>query len=121
MLASSGTVSADRQGWCWECKWDGWRAVVYIDAGGAPRVRTRAGRQVADALPELAGLVDAVDGRRVILDGELVACPHSRPDFYVLAAVVAAEMTFLLPSESVVASLPPQPFVSARHSHTCRL
>ena len=35
----------------WECKWDGWRALVYID--GSLRVRTRTGRQVSDSLPEL--------------------------------------------------------------------
>jgi bifunctional non-homologous end joining protein LigD len=66
-----------------ECKWDGWRALVYID--GEVRVRTRTGRQVADSLPELTGLVDAVDGHRVILDGELVACRDGAVDFYSLA------------------------------------
>ena len=36
-------------------------------------------------LPELAGLVDALGGRTVILDGELVACPDGVVDFYTLA------------------------------------
>jgi bifunctional non-homologous end joining protein LigD len=35
--------------------------------------------------PELAGLVDALDGNSVILDGELVACRDGRVDFYSLA------------------------------------
>ena len=35
---------------------------------------TRSGHQVCDSLAELAGLVNALDGHRVILDGELVAC-----------------------------------------------
>ena len=50
--------------WAWECKWDGWRALLYVDRG--MRVRTRTGRQVSDSLPELAGLVDALEGHRVI-------------------------------------------------------
>ncbi len=45
---------------------------MYIDR--SLRVRTRTSRQVSDSLPELTGLVDALDGHRVILDGELVAC-----------------------------------------------
>jgi bifunctional non-homologous end joining protein LigD len=56
---------------------------VYIDRG--LRVRTRTGRQVSDSLPELAGLVDALAGHRVTLDGELVACPAGKVDFYALA------------------------------------
>jgi bifunctional non-homologous end joining protein LigD len=59
------------------------RALVYIDKG--LHVRTRTGRQVNDSLPELAGLVDAYDGRHAILDGELVACPDGKVDFYALA------------------------------------
>jgi hypothetical protein len=50
-------------------KWH-WRARVYVDGG--LRVRTRLGREVSVLLPELAGLVDALDGRSASLDGELV-------------------------------------------------
>jgi bifunctional non-homologous end joining protein LigD len=73
MLAVTGEPSGDPALFCSEVKWDGWRAVMYVDRG--LRVRTRTGRQVSDCLPELAGLVDALDGHTVILDGELVACP----------------------------------------------
>jgi bifunctional non-homologous end joining protein LigD len=59
------------------------RALVYVDDG--LRVRTRTGRQVSDSLPELSGLVEALDGHCVILDGELVACPEGKVDFYALA------------------------------------
>jgi bifunctional non-homologous end joining protein LigD len=40
---------------------------------------------VNDSLPELTGLVDALDGHRVIVDGELVACPGGAVDFYARA------------------------------------
>jgi hypothetical protein len=62
----------------------GWLAGVgYVDDN--LRVRTTTGRQIADSLPELAVLVDALAGHRVILDGELVACPEGKVDFYQLA------------------------------------
>ena len=61
MLATTGARDRDLAGWCTEAKWDGWRALVYIDGG--LKVRTRSGRQVSDSLPELVGLVDALDGQ----------------------------------------------------------
>jgi bifunctional non-homologous end joining protein LigD len=83
MLATTGAPVHDPEAWSFEVKWDGWRALVYIDR--ALRVRTRSGRQVSDSLPELAGLVEALHGHSVILDGELVACRDGRVDFYALA------------------------------------
>jgi bifunctional non-homologous end joining protein LigD len=83
MLTVTGLPRGDQAAWSFETKWDGWRALVYVD--GALRVRTRTGRQVSDALPELAGLVDGLAGHSVILDGELVACPEGKVDFYALA------------------------------------
>ena len=83
MLATTGDPGGDPTRWCTEAKWDGWRAMVYVDQ--RLRVRTRTGRQVSDSLPELTGLVDALDGHTGILDGELIACPDGKVDFYVLA------------------------------------
>jgi bifunctional non-homologous end joining protein LigD len=83
MSASVGEPARDQEQWCAEVKFDGWRAMVYIDDG--LKVRTRSGRQVSDSLPEPDGLVDALAGRIAILDGELVACPDGKVDFYALA------------------------------------
>jgi bifunctional non-homologous end joining protein LigD len=77
---TTGTPERDEDAWAWEIKWDGWRALVYVD--GYLKVRTRSGRQVSDSLPELAALGDALDGRSVILDGELIACVDGKVDFY---------------------------------------
>jgi bifunctional non-homologous end joining protein LigD len=63
MLASTGEPGGDQAAWSFEAKWDGWRGLVYVDGG--LRVRTRTGRQVADSLPELARLVDALAGHGV--------------------------------------------------------
>jgi bifunctional non-homologous end joining protein LigD len=73
MLASVSEPVRHLERWSVEVKWDGWRAMVYIDERGL-RVRNRSGRQVSDSLPELAGLVDA-EGKSAILDGEFVAAP----------------------------------------------
>jgi bifunctional non-homologous end joining protein LigD len=84
MLASTGEPIRHPDSFLYETKWDGWRALVYVDHG-VLKVRTRAGRQVADSLPELTRLVDAVGGCSAILDGELVACPDGKVDFYAMA------------------------------------
>ena len=83
MLATTGQPVRDAAAWSYEVKWDGWRALVYVDGG--LKVRTRRGRQIVDSLPELAGLVDALDAHSAILDGELVALVDGRVDFYALA------------------------------------
>lgn len=85
MLAGVGVPRAD--GWVFEPKWDGWRALVYVD-DGTVRVRTRSGRSVTDSLPELAPL--GAVGRRMVLDGELVAARDGRMDFWSLAGRMAA-------------------------------
>jgi bifunctional non-homologous end joining protein LigD len=82
MLTSVGEPLRDLDRWSWEVKWDGWRALVFVD--GALKVRTRSGRQVSDSLPELEGLVDVLGGRPAVLDGELVAAPDGKLDFYSL-------------------------------------
>jgi bifunctional non-homologous end joining protein LigD len=82
MLASVGEPVRDLDLWSVEAKWDGWRALVYIEDGR--KVRTRAGRQVSDSLPELAGLADALSGRSAILDG-VIALVDGAVDFYAMA------------------------------------
>jgi hypothetical protein len=84
MLATTGEAGRDGDAFSYEVKWDDWRAMVYIDHG--LRVRTRTGGRVSDCLPELTGLVDALEGHRVILDGELVACVDGKVDLLPLRA-----------------------------------
>lgn len=85
MLASPGVLPGADQGddWAYEMKWDGVRAVVYVE-GGRARVLTRNDRDVTGTYPELAGLAAAL-GHDAVLDGELVALDAAgRPDFGVL-------------------------------------
>lgn len=68
-------------GWATEFKWDGFRTSCAIAASGVG-IYTRNGADASSTFPELAGLRDALSGRRAVLDGELVALGASgRPSF----------------------------------------
>jgi bifunctional non-homologous end joining protein LigD len=83
MLAIPGEP-ASNDGWAFEMKWDGVRAVVYLAAGKA-RALSRNDRDVSVSYPELQDVAASLAGLSVILDGELVAADASgRPDFGVL-------------------------------------
>lgn len=88
----------DRYGW--EFKWDGVRAVVYID-GGQVRLMSRNDKDMAASYPEFAGLSDVVPGP-AILDGEIVALRDGRPDFELLQS----RMHVGAPAPSLLASAP---------------
>ena len=64
--------------WVFEPKLDGWRCLVYVDE--TVTVRTRTGRDITANVPHLQGLAGL--GRRVVLDGELVADAGRARDFY---------------------------------------
>lgn len=92
MLATAGPLpERDEDRWAFEMKWDGVRAVAYVDPalppGRALRLLTRNDREVSATYPDLAGLVDAVGGHPVVLDGEIVAFDtQGRPSFGQLQA-----------------------------------
>ncbi|AWB86543.1 ATP-dependent DNA ligase [Mycetocola zhujimingii] len=87
MLAANGNASDidDEHEWAFEMKWDGYRAVVYID-GGAVRLLSRNGNDLTDTFPELAGpLGKAIGATSAVLDGEIVAMDKTgRPNFHLL-------------------------------------
>ena len=88
MLASPGALPPpeQEQRWAFEMKWDGIRAVVYLDRGDL-RLLTRNDREVAATYPELAGLAHQLRDRRTIVDGEVVAFDDAgRPSFGELQA-----------------------------------
>jgi bifunctional non-homologous end joining protein LigD len=72
MLATLGPLPADEDAWAYEIKWDGIRALAYVEAG-ALTVRSRKGLDITPRYPELGPLAAALSGRDVILDGEIVA------------------------------------------------
>lgn len=88
MLATAG-VLPEGDGWAYELKWDGVRAIAYV-AGGRLRLASRSGRDVTGAYPELRGLGGALGSGQAILDGEIVAFdPAGRPSFEALQARIS--------------------------------
>jgi bifunctional non-homologous end joining protein LigD len=83
MLATLGELPSP-PGWGYEFKWDGVRAIVYLDAGRV-RIVSRNDREVADGYPELVAQGERLRRHRLILDGEIVALdPGGRPSFSLL-------------------------------------
>ena len=84
MLAVSRTaLPVDDDAYAYEFKWDGIRAVSYVDAGDV-RLLSRTDRDISAGYPELAPLADALP-HRVVLDGEIVALDATgRPSFEAL-------------------------------------
>jgi bifunctional non-homologous end joining protein LigD len=72
MLATLGSLPPDTGGWAFEMKWDGVRAIAFLEGGNA-QFWSRTGRDVTSSYPELRGLAAAAGTARLVLDGEVVA------------------------------------------------
>jgi len=82
MLATpADTLPPDDEHWGFEFKWDGVRAIAYVD-GGRCRLLSRNDRDVTVSYPELSALGQGLGGRDAVLDGEVVAFDaEGRPSF----------------------------------------
>ena len=81
MQARMGDLPGGDGGWAYEMKWDGVRALAYIE-NRRVRLLSRTGQDITGSYPELAGLGAAVGRRQAVLDGEIVAMGEdSWPDF----------------------------------------
>ncbi len=81
MLATPVSALPLDEGWSFEFKWDGVRALYDVSDAGLT-IRSRAGNDVTAAYPELAALADGVGD--ALLDGEIVAFVDGRPSFELL-------------------------------------
>jgi bifunctional non-homologous end joining protein LigD len=86
MKARPGSLPADDGGWGYEVKWDGIRALMFVDHGHM----TLQGRNFSDftpRYPELRDLARQLGASRIVLDGEVVALDEEgRPSFERLQA-----------------------------------
>jgi len=81
MFATLATTGPTTAGWAWELKWDGIRAIGYVD-GGRIRLFTRNGNETTHRYPELRRLGETLGALDVVLDGEIVTLDGSgRPSF----------------------------------------
>ncbi|MEQ4716252.1 non-homologous end-joining DNA ligase [Nonomuraea sp. B19D2] len=85
MLAQLGSLnSVQGAGWAVEMKWDGVRALAYID-DGAVRLMSRNNKDITPAYPELQLMAGATGGHAAVIDGEIVAFDETgRPSFEAL-------------------------------------
>jgi bifunctional non-homologous end joining protein LigD len=72
MLAESIEEPFDGKDWLFEIKWDGYRAVTFIENGKA-RLVSRNQNDLTPRYPELKDLPKFVKAKNAILDGEVVA------------------------------------------------
>ena len=78
MLATSVSTLPSGEGWAYEFKWDGVRALLDVTERGA-RLISRQGNDVSAGYPELIPTFDDIgDG---LFDGEIVAFVEGRPSF----------------------------------------
>jgi bifunctional non-homologous end joining protein LigD len=84
MLAKAGPLPRDDDDdprWAYEIKWDGVRALAYVD-GGRLRLESRNGNDITPRYPELRDLGRALGSMQAVLDGEVVAFDgDGRPSF----------------------------------------
>ncbi|HEX3825445.1 MAG TPA: non-homologous end-joining DNA ligase [Mycobacteriales bacterium] len=81
MLATTSPLPADDVDWAYEFKWDGIRAVTYVE-GGQARALSRGDKDLTVGFPELGALAAALGAHRAVVDGELVAFDDAgRPSF----------------------------------------
>jgi bifunctional non-homologous end joining protein LigD len=86
MLASPSDYPRDEESYAFEPKWDGIRALAYVE-GGRATLRTRNLVDVTGQYPELARLGERLKGHDALLDGEIVAFDErGLPSFQLLQA-----------------------------------
>ena len=81
MLATAVERPFDDPNWLFEIKWDGYRAVAFIDDGGV-RLVSRNQNDLTAQYPELRDMPKFIKAKRAVVDGEVVALDEQgRPSF----------------------------------------
>ncbi len=80
MLAKEAPKPFSDKDWIYEIKWDGFRALAYVNEKVS--LRSRNNKELVDNFPELQELKQLT--RNVVLDGEIVVIKNGKPDFQAL-------------------------------------
>jgi bifunctional non-homologous end joining protein LigD len=72
MLAKQVERPPEGNGWAYEIKWDGVRAMAGVE-GGEVEICSRRGERMTKRYPELSAIGSALSGTDALLDGEVVA------------------------------------------------
>jgi bifunctional non-homologous end joining protein LigD len=102
MLAAIADDPFSDSNWLFEIKWDGVRALAWIDEGQL-KLRSRNGVDITARYPELASLPKALAASEAILDGEIVALDErGHSDF----GRLQERMQVRAPGENLVSQVP---------------
>jgi bifunctional non-homologous end joining protein LigD len=81
MLASVSDRPFDDPNWVFEIKWDGYRAIAFVNDGEV-RLVSRNHNDLTGRFPELREIASSLDAKKAILDGEVVVLDdQGRPSF----------------------------------------
>jgi len=80
MLAKEASNPFSGKDWVFEVKWDGYRAIAYVN--DEVSLRSRNNKELIDNFPELRELKQLT--HNVVLDGEIVVIKGGTPDFQAL-------------------------------------
>src|SRR5260370_2193479 len=83
MLAKRIDALPDGEGWIFEPKWDGFRALVFRD-GEELTIQSRDDKPLKRYFPELVAPLQSMLPERCVLDGEIVIVKESGLDFEAL-------------------------------------
>lgn len=100
MLAQTAENSFDSKDWIFEIKWDGIRALSYVNDGLS--IKSRNDKELRENFPELAELKGLVGN--AVLDGEIVAMRGGKADFQTL--LERSRTTFPLEAEHAAREFP---------------
>jgi DNA ligase D-like protein (predicted ligase)/DNA ligase D-like protein (predicted 3'-phosphoesterase) len=81
MLAQHNEKPFNSEDWIFEVKWDGIRAISYVNGGFS--IRSRNDRELKYNFPELEELKKLTENS--VIDGEIVVMNEGKPDFQALA------------------------------------
>jgi bifunctional non-homologous end joining protein LigD len=79
MLASVADTPFSSEGWIFEVKWDGIRAISYVESDGQLSIRSRNNLELRQNFPEFQELSTLTRG--TVLDGEIIVMNGGKADF----------------------------------------
>jgi bifunctional non-homologous end joining protein LigD len=81
MLAKAGSLPANAADYAYEIKWDGLRAILYIE-NDQMRILSRNNNNITKQYPELFAIKSELGSHNIILDGEIIhLSKEGRPSF----------------------------------------
>ncbi len=77
MLAKVAEASFSDKDWFFEVKWDGFRAIAYVEESFS--IKSRNEKELKDTFPELQELKKLA--KNIVVDGEIIVMREGKPDF----------------------------------------